>query len=552
MLDSATDADPQVPVVSDAIVADNPTAPRGASDEALAFTSAPLMSGVRVSADRDSIIIHVPAVPGASDYRVFALSPGLTLAAQQSGETVQNTDIFCAGPQQFNAPAPAQPVVMQQIEILHVTAATRVVVEALDTPCPFTGVRGAAAYQTTVTSSEVPAADRVAFAIYTEADIRKTYGATIFNGHKPGTRLAAPAAPNAPKVLARTTITVTPRGTDTPPLAYFDDFSANDQPVQVLDLPTFSDRSSNGKVLQNHRWSFYAYNYDHVDFLIDRGQLQTTTLDRYQGVFATSYVVPRRPVALADDTYLHVTFTVNSDASQRRYWWMFLCGAETPGATLTSDGLIKGNIVNTAFFYQPDGRNPSIENWNCFHLFPRDGSPFGLPPSKQRPQSDLRVMVNQANRPYRDNVVNVSPDQYAQATGSASASPGWFRQIDSQGNLVKPMLDDQLNIGLRTHYDMYIKRDRVVLYVNGEQRLCNDFPATPLTMAEGALGFGQVLYHSTAERLEFSRGFDDRTGQRYYLTNTPYADVRSWDNLGYQEKTRAPTTFDSSLCYVAK
>jgi hypothetical protein len=59
------------------------------------------------------------------------------------------------------------------------------------------------------------------------------------------------------------------------------------------------------------------------------------------------------------------------------------------------------------------------------------------------------------------------------------------------------------------------------MYVNGEQRLCNDFPTVALTMAEGALGFGQVLYHSAAEREEFRAPYWDRTGQRYYLEIHP-------------------------------
>jgi len=213
---------------------------------------------------------------------------------------------------------------------------------------------------------------------------------------------------------------------------------------------------------------------------------------------------------------------------------------------MDDDGTLLGDIIQTPFFYQPDGLNPTLSRWNCLQVFPRDGEPFGLEPSDRRTQSDIRVMVNLANEPERDNVVNVSPDQY----GLPSVSPSWFRTQDAAGNLTGPILDDQLLIAPRARFDMYIRRDRVILYVNGDLRLCNDFPTVPLTLAEGALGFGQVLYHSTAERLEFDFEFNDRRGQYYYRTNRPYLDVRTWDNLGYEEAVGAPASFNESVCYV--
>jgi hypothetical protein len=155
-------------------------------------------------------------------------------------------------------------------------------------------------------------------------------------------------------------------------------------------------------------------------------------------------------------------------------------------------------------------------------------------------------MVNQANKPIRESVVDVSPEMYPPAIGPRS----WYRQRDGAGNLVAPILDDQQLIAPATHFDLYIRRDRVVMYVNGEQRLCNDFPTVALTMAEGALGFGQVLYHSAAEREEFRAPYWDRTGQRYYLENTPFIDARAWDNVGYGEHVAAPPDFSAASCYV--
>jgi hypothetical protein len=251
-------------------------------------------------------------------------------------------------------------------------------------------------------------------------------------------------------------------------------------------------------------------------------------------------------VQLSATDYLHVTFEVPTDSTQRRYWWLFLCGADAAGGTMDAAGRLLGNIIQTPFFYQDDGLNPSIEAWNCLQVFPRDGYAFPLPPTNTNPESDVRVMVNLPDKPPHEGVVNVSPPMYPAAIGK----PSWYRQRDGAGNLVAPMLDDQMLVAPSTHLDVYIRRDRVIFYANGEQRLCNDFPSVALTMPEAALGFGQVFYHSAAERLEFDASYWVRTGQRYYLQNTAFIDARAWDNLGFSEHVAAPAGFSPSSCFV--
>jgi hypothetical protein len=156
-------------------------------------------------------------------------------------------------------------------------------------------------------------------------------------------------------------------------------------------------------------------------------------------------------------------------------------------------------------------------------------------------------MLNKAGNLTRDNVVNVSPPQYG---ATSLTPPSWFRTQDGQGKLTGPMLDDQHNVSPPTHLDLWIRRDRFVLYANGVQKLCSDFPSTPLSMAEGALNFGQVLYHSSAERTVILQGQPwDRSGMRYVLTNEPYVDTRTWDNVGFDEHVQAPPGFDASSCY---
>ena len=390
--------------------------------------------------------------------------------------------------------------------------------------------------------------EAVDFSVYTADEIQQAYGSVIYNGQGPAATLGQPAPPVAPQVLARTTMVVTPEGTRTSPgLDYFDDFAADDEPQLVGQVDSGGRSAVPGPVVAEPE----------VELLQLRLRLQRRLHRARPAPHLPGRLGPGRlrvqrhlPPAAGDRSstgYLRVVYDVDSDATSRRYWWISLCGAGQPGQTMDAQGQLLSPIVQTPFFYQPDGHNPSLAHWNCLQVFPRDGTPFGLAPSGKRPQSDIRVMLNVPNAPARSSVVNLSPDQFHNAT---VARPSWFRVQDGQGNLLGPILDDQMLISPRTHFELYVRRDRVILYVNGQQRLCDDFPSIPLTMAEGALGFGQVLYHSAAERHEFFQSFNDRTGQRYIIHDTPYIDARTWDNLGFQEDVGAPAGFDPSQCYT--
>lgn len=534
-----------VPDVDPGKVDDSPTAPLDDAGGKLAWPDAPLLDGVNVAANRDSAQIVLPVVAGAKDYRVFAIPEGVSIETDADGhETVNGTTIDCAGFRQHNAP-PQAAELLRRVEVPGLSKATRLVVEAIDTPCPFAGVMGVKHADVVVDNVEVEEAARGSFSVYTEAEIKQKYGSLIVNGHGPADHAGSQAPPAPPKVLARTTLLVTPAGYDPKPMPFFEDFAKNDPPVFVSDLPEF-DRTQRAKLYQNERFSFTTYGADVAQFFTDRGRMHTLLADVAQDIFASNVMYPRKAVALSGSDYLHVTFEVASDATQRRYWWLVLCGAEQAGATMDANGTLLGNIIQTPAFSQDDGLDPSVEGWNCLQVFPRDGYAFTLPPDDTNPESEVRVMVNQANMPLRESVVDVSPEMYPPAIGPRS----WYRQRNGAGDLTAPILDDQQLVAPSTHFDFYIRRDRVVMYVNGEQRLCNDFPSVALTMAEGALGFGQVLYHSAAERQEFSASYWDRTGQRYYLENTPFIDARAWDNIGYSEHVAPPADFNAADCYV--
>lgn len=540
---------PEIPELKPAEVAADPTSPKTEDGVAFGGPAAPLMEGVEVAANRDSALVVLPAVTGVVDYRAFRLPAGSSVKTVGDAEQVDGTVIHCAGYRQHNDKDTGKRELLRMLEVTDLTGPTDIVIEAIDAACPFPGHLAAAHANFKVTIDEVPEADRVPFSLYTADEIRARYGSLIINGHGPGPTLASQGPTEPPRVLARTTVRITPLGRAEPRTRdFFDDFDGQGGPITYVGVADDGRRAhKKGRQFGNEKWDFFVYNDegDAATLAIERGLLHIALPDWRQDVFASAVAVPRRPAKLTNDSYLHLTFEVASNSTSRRYWWVGVCGAETAGQTFSADNHFLGHLVNTPFFYQADGYNVSVEGWNCLQFFPRDGSPFTLKPSNKRSESDIRVMVNRAGAGQRESVVNVSPAQYP----ASSASPGWFRQQDAAGTLGAPILDDQMLVAPRTRLDAWVRRDRLVLYVNGEQRLCNDFPDVPLTMAEGAVAFGQVLYHSAAERVEFSRGYNDRTGQRYYLENAPYADERDWDNVGYEEEKAAPEGFDESRCY---
>jgi hypothetical protein len=346
--------------------------------------------------------------------------------------------------------------------------------------------------------------------------------------------------------------------------------------------------------------------YGYADAYVENGVMNTMVSDEAQGVISEISMFPRKAAHINAATYLHVTYEVPSFATSRRYWAVTLCGSSTAGQTLDSTGTLTQQIVHTTFFYLNTGANPSTAGWNCLQIFNREGNSYAfsnwesmhnihggrppIPPNNGlydlkdyiynsipsiadptriaaytvHPQSDVMVMINkpipEAALPEKlgtneqvvtqgqyTSPVNVSPLQL----DNPASEVAWFFQVDANGNPIAPILDDQQLASPRTKYDLYIRNNRIIMYVNGQARLCNDFttPTTTLNIADAAVGFHDVLYHSSAEFAE--RWVDpDRGGAYHYRYNSPWIDKRTWDNIGFEENVAAPGDFNPATCYV--
>ncbi len=652
------------------------------SGNGINFTSAAALSGVTMVQNRDSVVIQVPAVANARDFRVL-VQPTSVSANADGTESVTGGTQFCAGVRQYqsrthfvadnvslypyffytnaanDSPTDEAPPnffgdgpptpwswfdldtpPMLAIEVTGVTASMTVTVEALDRLCPFPGAIGQQHEDIKLTQGPdvqhpgnpwIDASSVVTFPVVTQAEVVAKYGSLIINGQGwaggPNVQanppaappFAQPAAPNPPMVLARAAITISPLAAPpAPPAGFFDDFSNASDTFQSLPQPnwTYPRYPSGGQlVMQNSKWTMYGNGFTcctptaamdgmgYADAYVANGALHTTLGDWAQDVLSEVTMVPRKAAHLNATNYLHITYEVNSFATNRRYWVVTLCGSSVAGQTLDSTGTLKEQVVHSTFFYEPTGMSPSTAGWNCLQVFNRYGDSYAYsqwenmynvngsrppaPPNKGlydladyiynsipsisnpakiaaytvHPESDVVVLINKtipkANLPEVGGVneqvvqsaatspINVSPMQLDGGNGYA-----WYFKVDANGNPVAPILDDQQLVSPRTKYDLYIRNNRLIMYVNGKSTLCNDFttPTTTLNIADAAVGFHQVLYHSSAEFEERFLG-PDQGAAYHYRYNSPWIDQRTWDNIGFEENVSAPSDFNPQTCF---
>jgi hypothetical protein len=598
----------------------------------LPLSSAPALGTINYLPNRSSVLLYLPGVTGARDYRVFAVESGVSVSVNSTNqEHVNGATISCSGLRQrnqccddeilpitYNNPLLDMPLcegygdlarrpnvpeeLTQTVEIDGVAPNTTLVVEAIDRQCPFPGLFGSTHMDVPIAAGALgpPTVSVVVnnnpytlqlipatFPLQTEAEIRAQYGSMIFNGQGPNQptldptspafpespyiRLAQPAPADDPVVLSRSVVSVSPTGTSTLPEGFsatdfFDDFSDDtDQPVLLRTTDPANAILGVGtpiNVYETKNWVLYDIANQFSNFFIDRGQLDMSMGDAYQGAMTTQAIYPRgRPFQLPTaDTYLHVTYEVERNETPRRYENLALCGSDTIGQTYTGDTLAAAPYPQPGFMNEIGTTPTNVLGWNCLTLVGR-GAGYGVLPGGDivsHADTSLKITVVRTHpAPAPGEYRAVTLDPYTTAYGP-SQEPDfyllWERQIDDSGNPVGVWLDDQMHIWQRTRFDVYINRSQVVEYVAGQQRICQNLDPTAITMAEAAVGFWHILYHTSAEFVEIRQdGESDNpsTDQHHVMHNTPFADERSYDNVGIQENVALPAAFDSALCFTA-
>ena len=303
------------------------------------------------------------------------------------------------------------------------------------------------------------------------------------------------------------------------------------------------------------------------------GRLYTTFGDWGQDVLGAIYFASTKtkPQELDAVKYVHSFFRVDSGATQRRYWHWFMCGAATRAELADPiSNIPQGRPVGQPALYFAGGRNPSApmlgeplnqyHNKECLNLLQLGGYwNWGVPPNAtpgwyDEPHSQLHAFINPAG--VENGIIKLKPAGMTDFDPEATGGIFWRLNPNKQpsGPMFEPF-DQQAPL---THYDVFTRPDRVVLYINGRQAWCADLSDRPLTMRYGEIVYGSVLYHSSAESSSSYVGVEQYNGavggSFLYIMNTPWSDTRVWDAVGQSEKIDIPPqfSFNAGACFKPK
>lgn len=597
-----------------------------------ALTGKPSISDIAVLNRRDALIIYLPAVKGAADYRAYIYdSSKVTFSGSQPRGAViacagfrqryggRNVDAFLAN--SVNWTTIKNRELLQAIEVpgLVNNGNYKVIVEALATPCPFPGVM---AHTSAVIPMPFVPGGTASFNYRGFNDVKALYGNEIINGqgsltpdykvvydrpglgYTPAGPLGQAVPPNDatmpadPVVIARSAITVSRPAADEAvnapifdvgPNSVFDDFST-DGIMTSLDKEV---RNEGGGLVSGGTfgdWFFWTVsiqpalrsdgtccesgkNPKAAQIWRRHGRLYDTLADASQDVFAGIYFTSTktRPQQLDASQYVHSFFRVDSGATNRRYWHWMMCGADTVAELVNpTTGIPLARPVGTSFFYDPGGTNPSTpmlleppaahHNKECLNLIQLGeqwnwGFPADAVSQYDEPHSALRAFISPAG--VANGVINLKPS--GMQDNDPDAARGMMWRLNAAKKATGPMFEPFDQQAPLTHFDVFVRPDRVIFYVNGRQAWCADLSDRKLQMKYGLIAYGNVLYHSSAETGEgylssfggSGPSFGAVGGGTHYIMNTPWADTRVWDAVGHSEKISIPSqmSFDPATCF---
>jgi hypothetical protein len=480
--------------------------------------------------------------------------------------------------------------------------------EATSSPCPFTGIPGHTNAVSTSRFVEDATYKNTDFhGILRSFDsVRAEYGNEIINGQ--GSRsswadrltqpmgLPVPAnsttIPADPRVIARSAIkvqlpffdeTLNAPIFDTGPNSVWDDFDT-DLIVPASAMGINPDYSANPALAPYATipggWAFWGRYMEHADnqatykdsnnvaryatsgytgFQIFQrhGRLYTTFGDAGQDIGGTMGFSSLKslPLALSNTKYAHSFFRVNSDASHRRYWHWSICGAGTRAELVDSSGAPKIRPIVNETAFSPGGDNPTAKLGDkqvaatpkeCLSIIQEGRAEAARSDGGVRSSSRIAAEIHPAG--VAKGIIALGNNATDKPVASGPSTLGFRYKIDAAGKYAGPVMGTFDQTSPLTHLDVFLRRDRLVVFVNGRQGFCVDLSSRPLTMNYGLVAYGDLIYHSALEWQEVS---NDSRPLYHHTLNAPQTSSRVWDAVGETEQIDIPSqfdTFDPSLC----
>jgi hypothetical protein len=306
------------------------------------------------------------------------------------------------------------------------------------------------------------------------------------------------------------------------------------------------------------------------------GRLYTTFGDGGQDVGGAISIASLKtaPLQMDPTKYIHAMFRVNSESSGRRYWTWTLCGGQTAAELqdpTTHEYKIHPVFLETSFDAGATASgtlyadNPSVAHPQLGALAKaaaqssnaKECLSMAMDGTPEYPRSDGNVRSSAVIR------AQIHPAGYVKGAiplGNAASDPtggaGFRYKLDGNKQYAGPLLGPWDQVNPLTHYDMFVRPDRLVVFINGREGFCVDLSGRPLTMKYGIVTFGDLLYHSALEWQNISapaqNGYPTFASQDYQVTlNTPIATSRAWDVLSQAQQIDIPAqfaTFDPNTC----
>jgi hypothetical protein len=316
-------------------------------------------------------------------------------------------------------------------------------------------------------------------------------------------------------------------------------------------------------------WSSQALTGTEV--FVRHGRLHTTFGDSGEDVGGSlSFGSLEAPVVeMSSSKYIHSVFRINSEATHRRYWYWTLCGGDTSDELFDSqkkEYKLRPILFETSF--GPGGNNPSFPQGHTLESSDTSDDAIGIAKEclsiteEGRPEDPFRTdgsaqtsaVIRAQIHPKNKTHGIIALGNHASDTPVLDGEPtlGFRFRVDATGKRVGPMIDPYDQLQPLVQYDIFVKQDRLVVFINKELGFCADLSGIPFSMKSAMIGYGDLLYHSSVEYQEISDSAANKDAQLYqYLLNQPIVSSRLWDTIGHSDGNDLPADFkgfDPALC----
>jgi hypothetical protein len=380
-----------------------------------------------------------------------------------------------------------------ELEWSGITAATTLVVEALDSGCPFQGYLSPQAMASVTGYYGTQPIVHQPWITVDDARAASATGEVFINGQHDAT--------NKPKAVARSFIAVTPQ--PHPKMDFFAGFTPGSTPETFTTVPCGTDNCY-------QTWRQQSATFDQMFIDVESGP------DMQGGLFATGSLLGEMWVSYADvaaDTngkfrltanqtatmsaskFLHVTMEVDAYSTARRYPQILISDAVAP----VQYGLATGHTI----IVQPRaGINPN----------------YDFPINYELQLCKMRTWDVNNQCPVYD----------------------LYHQLDDTGAITHLLPNEEFGEHAGADhpvlFDIFTSTSRSYLFLDGQPYGCADLPDGAAPTGAVTVTWGDALYHSAVDHT-----------YAYHAAHMQVEQRRHFDNLGFSSGVDAPTWDETRL-----